>query len=112
MKGTTDMTAPGAGAIFGQIDGILNNSAGFQQVQDTQASLMSNLASTIEGLAPNFQGQQGNALQTAGERLNTAGQQLQQAFGEHSDMMKNNANLLTNKDTENAHMFGQVGSLT
>jgi uncharacterized protein YukE len=110
MKGNIDMAVP-TGSIFGQIDGILGNASGFQQVTDSQASIVQTLASVIEDLAPSFQGAQGVALQNAGQNLHQAGTNIQRAFEGHSHKMANNANLLSNQDTHNASIINQVLAL-
>jgi uncharacterized protein YukE len=111
MKGNIDM-AVNPNAIFGQIDGILGNASGFQQVTDSQATIVQTLGQVIEDLAPSFQGQQGTALQACGEQLKQAGTNIQMAFENQSHMMANNANLLANQDAHNAGIINQVLNLT
>jgi uncharacterized protein YukE len=106
------MTTPGAGSIFGQLDGIASNASGLQEVSDNQAAIMQQLGSTFDALAPNFQGQAGTAMQQVGQQLHTAGAQLASAFADHSNMMHNNATLLGSSDEEHAHIIGQVANLT
>jgi uncharacterized protein YukE len=103
--------ATGAGSIYGQLEGIANNASGLQEVSDNQAAIMQHLSSTCEGLVPNLQGLAGTAMQQAGQQLHTAGMQMAAAFADHSQMMTNNASLLSGRDQDNAHILSQVANL-
>lgn len=104
--------ATGANSIFGQLDGIASNASQLQGVSDSQAGIMQQLGSTFDALAPSFQGQAGTAMQVVGQRLHAHGAQIATAFADHSQMMQNNAALLSSRDEEHAHILGQVANLT
>lgn len=106
------MTTPGAGSIFGQLDGIANNAQGLQNVSDNQAAIMHHVGSICDGLAPNLQGAAGKAMQHAGQQLHAHGIKIASAFADHSHMMHNNAALMSSRDEENQHILSQVDTLT
>jgi uncharacterized protein YukE len=112
MKGIFDMATPSPGSIYGQIDGIANNAQGLQSVSDSQAQLMQQLSQTCENLVPHLQGAAGTAMQQVGQQLHAQGMQFATAFADHSQMMKNNATLLTTHDQDHAHIISQVGNLS
>jgi uncharacterized protein YukE len=111
MKGIFTM-ATGASSIFGQLDGMASNASGLQEVSDNQAAVMQNLAQTCDGLAPNLQGMAGTAMQNCGQQLHAHGMRISTAFADHSNMMQNNASLMSNRDQENSHILNQVSTLT
>jgi hypothetical protein len=107
------MATPGAGSIFGELEGIANDASGFQQVSDNQAAIMQSLSQTCEGLVPSLQGAAGTAMQQVGERLHTLGMQFAAQFADQSHMMSNNASLLSSRDEESSsHILSQVSNLT
>jgi len=113
MKGIYDMTAPGSGSIYGQLDGIASNAQGLQELADNQASIMQSLANTLDVLAPNLQGAAGTAMQQCGQEMHAEGMRFSTAFADHSQRMSNNATLLGSHDQEHAqHILSQVGNLT
>lgn len=107
------MTNPG-GVPFAQLEGIASNATSLQGVADAQSSIVQQLASTFDGLATSLPptSATGQAAQAAGNNLHAKGTQIATAFADHSHMMNNNAALHANNDQHQAHILGQVATLT
>jgi len=98
--------------VFGEFSGMSHDSSQLQNISDQQAQIMRNLGNTLDNLATHLQGQAGTAMQSLGDRLITIGNQFSTKFADHSDMMRNNVQLLNNNEEHNASIIRGVEGLT
>ena len=101
--------------VFGEFSGMSHDSSQLQNISDQQAQIMRNLGNTMDNLAQSLQGQPGGAgpaMQSLGDRLITIGNQFSTKFADHSDMMRNNVQLLNNNEEHNASIIRGVEGLT
>ena len=94
------------GNVFGDIEGLASDVHGLQEISDMQSQIMHSLANTMEGLKTALNSPAaGVACQAAGERLHTNGMQFSSQFADHSQMMGNNANIMSTADEDNQALF-------